>query len=132
MYERSRKKLISKKFSDQNVLKVFMSVLANYALKNISQDAVPLYESGFFGRGSKDLLDLAYKQTLIDLRPEMIGLCELAPEGSIPTTVGNKYGDIYETQYEVAKKSKFNTGEVPELYYTHMKPVMQMVPAPKL
>lgn len=66
------------------------------------------------------------------MRPEMIGVAELMPEGSYVSTIGNKYGDIYETQFEVAKASRMNTGSVPDLFYTHIKPVMQMMPAPKL
>ena len=46
-----------------------MSVLANFALKYIIADSAPLYECGFFGPGSSDLLEAAYNQTLIDLRP---------------------------------------------------------------
>ena len=58
----------------------------------------------------------------------MIAICELIPEGSIPTTVGNFYGDIYENQFETAKNSRLNTGSVPELYHSHMKPIMNMQP----
>ena len=101
-----------------------MTVLANFALKQLQIETTPLYECGFFGAGSSDLLDAAYKQTLIDLRPQMIALCELCPEGNMPSTIGNEYGDIYETQFNVAQESRLNTGEVPELYHTHMKPVM--------
>ena len=54
----------------------------------------------------------------------MIGLVELLPEGGLCSTIGNKYGDIYEAQFETAKASRLNKGEVPELYYTHIKPVM--------
>lgn len=62
----------------------------------------------------------------------MIGLCELIPEGNLPSTIGNEYGDIYETQFATAQESRLNTGVVPELYYTHMRPVMDMCPPPKL
>ena len=105
-----------------------MSVLANFALKYIIVDPSPLYECGFFGAGSNALLDEAYKQTLIDLRPDMIGLVELLPDQSHPSTIGNEYGDIYENQLETAKASPMNsqTGAVPELYHTHMKPVMKL------
>ena len=103
-----------------------MSVLANFALKYIIVDPALLYECGFFGAGSGALLDAAYKQTLIDLRPDMLGLVELLPDVSHPSTIGNEYGDIYENQFETAKAALLNSqnGEVPELYHTHMKPVM--------
>lgn len=132
MYERARQKLESKKIRDANLVTNFKTVLANFALKSLQADNINLYESGFFGAGSNDLLDAAYKQTLVDLRPQMIGLCELVPEGYFPSSIGNEYGDIYETQFSLAQESRLNTGEVPEFYHTHMKPVMKMCPPPKL
>lgn len=74
----------------------------------------------------------ALKQNLIDLRPNMVSIAELLPDASIPSTIGNEYGDIYENQYETAKNSRLNTGETPEYYHTHIKPLMQMCPPPKL
>ena len=62
----------------------------------------------------------------------MIPLAELCPEGYAPTTIGNYYGDIYENQFETAQKSRLNTGTVPDLIYTHVKPVMALNAAPKL
>ena len=105
-----------------------MTILANFALKYIQADPALLYECGFFRAGSIELLDAAYKKTLVDLRPEMIGVVELLPDGAQPTTIGNEYGDIYENQYETAKASALNpkNGEVPELYHSHMKPVMKL------
>jgi len=74
-----------------------MKVFSNFALKQLTLDSIPLYETGFFGAGSSNLLDAAYNQTLIDLRPEMIGLAEINPfEGGLLSTIGNYYGDIYE------------------------------------
>ena len=132
MYERARSKLDARNVQDPNIKKIIMTVLANFALKQLLIDNVDLYESGFFGPGSSDLLDAAYKQTLIDLRPQMIGLCELTPDGVV-SSIGNEYGDIYETQFNVAKESPMNNHDgVPDLYYTHMRPVMRMNPPPKL
>lgn len=103
-----------------------MNCLANFALKALKQDLSLLYECGFFVAGSDELLDAAYKRTLDEMRPDMIGLVELLPEMSKPSTIGNEYGDIYENQFETAKASSLNprNGEVPELFHTHMKPVM--------
>ena len=58
----------------------------------------------------------------------MIALAELAPECSYPTTIGNEYGDIYEHQYETARKSRLNTGKVPDLVHSHIKPTMAANP----
>lgn len=38
-----------------------MTILACFALKDVKNDLTSLYESGFFVRGSADLLDAAYK-----------------------------------------------------------------------
>ncbi len=55
----------------------------------------------------------------------MIGLCEILPFGSHPTTIGNEYGDIYENQFETAKKGRLNVlpGDVPQLFHTHIREV---------
>ena len=79
MYERARNMIETSTVKDENIKKVFTKVFSNFALKQLSLDSVPLYETGFFGPGSSDLLDAAYNQTLIDLRPEMIGLAEINP-----------------------------------------------------
>ena len=75
-----------------------MTAFANFALKQLQLDMNPLFEAGFFGPDSVDLLEAAYKQTLVDLRPQMLSLAELAFPCSAPTTIGNEYGDMYEMQ----------------------------------
>jgi hypothetical protein len=40
------------------------------------------------------------------------------------STIGNRYGDIYETQLEVAKNSRLNTGKPPPYYETLIKPLI--------
>ena len=61
-------------------------------------DSECLYETGFFGAGSGALRDEAFKRLLTELRPNMLGLVEFSPnsEAAIASTIGNKYGDIYE------------------------------------
>ena len=61
-----------------------------------------------------------------DLRPNMIGLVEFCPIIDETSTIGNKFGDIYETQLEVAKASRLNKNVVPPYYETLMKPTMTM------
>ena len=132
MYERARSNLKAKNLQCQNLNKILEIVLANYALKQLSLDNRELYECGFFGPGSAELLDQAYKQTLTDLRPQMVPLAELIPDFDEPSTIGNYYGDIYESQFETAQNSRLNTGTVPDLIFTHVKPTMALNPAPKL
>ena len=77
MYEQARKRITELKLQDQNITKIFMTAFANFALKQIQTDMNPLFEAGFFGPESVDLLEAAYKQTLVDLRPQMLSLAEL-------------------------------------------------------
>jgi len=41
------------------------------------------------------------------------------------STIGNKYGDIYETQLEVAQNSRLNTGNPPPYFERLMKPLQE-------
>mmetsp|Transcript_27127 Transcript_27127/g.33702 ORF Transcript_27127/g.33702 Transcript_27127/m.33702 type:complete len:142 (+) Transcript_27127:1698-2123(+) len=132
IYERARKNIDAKNLSCANLKKIMMTQLANFGLKQLRLDLSPLYETGFLGAGSAQLVEDAYKQTLIDMRPQMIPLSELVPEGFMPSTIGNYYGDIYENQFETAQNSRLNRNGVPELVHTHIKPVMALNPAPKL
>ena len=66
---------------------------------------------------------------MTELRPHMVPLAEAFHiDGQDYTVIGNKYGDIYELQFETAKKSKINRNVVPEWYGKYMKPTMTMVP----
>ena len=100
--------------------------MANFALNHIKQDAALLYEAGFFQPGSADLAEAALKQTLIELRPQMVGLAELIPDGNYPTLIGNKYGDIYEAQFKNAKTTRLNDYSPVDFYKNHMKPTMDI------
>ena len=57
----------------------------------------------------------------------MIPLAETFPNlDQIYSTIGNKWGDIYEAQLDFAKNSKLNKNLVPSYYETLMKPVMTL------
>lgn len=61
-----------------------------------------------------------------ELRPQMIPLIEATgfPDELLCSAIGNSYGDIYETQLQWAKDSKYNKEEVPAMFETHIKPFM--------
>ena len=107
-------------------------MLANFALNQLRLDSSPLYECGYFGKGSARLLNEAHKKALMDLRPQMVSLAEVVPSMYAPSTIGNYYGDIYENKFETAVIAPLNTGTVNELAHTHIKPVMGLNPVPKL
>ena len=69
MYERARSRIESQNVQSENLKKIMMTVLANFALQQLKLDHSALYDCGFFGRGSSNLLKLSYAQTLVVLRP---------------------------------------------------------------
>jgi len=99
-----------------------------YALKELQRDNQMLYEVGYFGAGSIQLLNDSYNELLLQLRPHLIPLVEMTDliheDSWCVSTIGNKYGDIYEKQLEVAQNSRLNTGKPPSYYEELMKPLM--------
>ena len=87
-----------------------------------------MYESGFFGASSGQLLDASYKKLLVDMRPLILPFVESynSVMYGMKSTIGNDHGDIYETQLEVAKNSRLNKTKVPPYYEKYMKPTMTM------
>ena len=65
---------------------------------------------------------------LTELRPMMIPLVELKTDEisdfSYLSSIGNKYGDIYERQLECAMNSKLNHPNIPEWYNQEVKPCL--------
>ena len=127
-FRMAKERLEANQFKDQGVKLLLETAIKIFALKQLIIDHQSLYESGYFGKGSAYLLDQAYRGLLDTMRPQMIGIVECFSESFefLPTTIGNKYGDIYEMQFETAKNSRLNDGIVPSFFQTHMKPVMTM------
>lgn len=50
------------------------------------------------------------KQKISDVRPQAINLIEAidVPDSTLNSSIGNYYGDIYETYFNNARKSKLN------------------------
>ena len=69
VYESARAKLESSLVKNFQFKSIALTAFSNFALKVIISDPAPLYESGFFGAGSHGLLNAAYCETLIELRP---------------------------------------------------------------
>ncbi len=101
-----------KTFKDPNIKPLLHLLAKVFALKQLSMDSDALYETGFFGTGSKSLLLDGLKKELVELRPHMIPLVELNTDEyedfSYLSAIGNKYGDIYERQLELAMNSRLN------------------------
>ena len=101
-----------------------------FGVQHLRTNPKGLYETGFFTAGASNLVEKSFKQLLIDLRPHMLGLVEWFSVGdTIPSVIGNKYGDIYEAQLEAAVNSRLNKQPVPSFYDKYMKPTMTMYKA---
>lgn len=99
-----------------------------FALKQLSIESTACYETGFFASGSQPLLLDAMKKALTELRPHMISLTELDSDElydmSHLSSIGNKWGDIYESQLENAMGSRLNKEPKLEFSDTLVKPIM--------
>jgi hypothetical protein len=87
------------------------------------------YESGYFSKGTTDLINEAVKILLEKLRPQAIPLVELMPlpDLYLMSAAGNSYGDIYETHLDWAKNSKMNQtpGNKPIGFDEYIMPIMK-------
>jgi hypothetical protein len=119
----------NRQFKCPNIKPLLLLLAKIFALKQLTLDCTTLYETGFFNSGSKGLLLDSLKKALIELRPHMIPLVELKTDElmdfSYMSAIGNKYGDIYERQLELAMGSRLNKKAKPEYWDTLVKPIMQ-------
>lgn len=87
-------------FKDQRVRPLLQLVARIFALKQLMLDSQACYETGYFGKGAKELINESMKVLLKELRPHMIPLIELNTDELLDmshlSAIGNKYGDIYE------------------------------------
>lgn len=128
MFMMARKRIDEYHFKDMGLKNILELLTRIYALKELQVDNRNLYEEGFFTRGSVSLLTASYNELLRELRPHVIPLVELSDlskeDSWNVSTIGNKYGDIYETQLDVAMKSRLNrTGGPPPYWEKYMKPL---------
>jgi len=97
----ARERLSASNFKDKNILGILELLTKIFALKELQQDNTLLYETGFFGKGSLQLLNDSTDELLLQLRPHIIPIVEMAglmkEDTWLVSTIGNKYGDIYET-----------------------------------
>ena len=105
-----------------------------FALKQLMLDCTALYECGYFVAGCRDLLQDSMKAAVQEVRPQIVPLVELdIPEEedlSYLSAIGNKYGDIYERQLELAMSSRLNQESRPPEYWDALvKPLVQKLSA---
>ena len=113
-----RTKIDTHKFADPKVKEHLTTLLRCFALKYLLLDSAVLYDSGFFQRGQRGLLLDAMKTVVAQLRPQMLSLVELDTDEELDlsylSAIGNKWGDIYERQLELAQNSRLNQKPIPD------------------
>jgi hypothetical protein len=129
MFQMARQRVDQNNFTDKNIKPILHLLISIFAMYEIRKDNQLLYETGFFGAGTVTLMNNSYNEALRELRPHLIPLVEMSElekeDSWNVSTIGNKYGDIYETQLEVAMNSRLNTGKPPPYYEKLMKPLIQ-------
>ena len=99
-----------------------------WALQDLLDDGVAVFDSGFVAAGSLRAMQQALERCVAEMRPQFVALVEspYLPDHVVPSVIGNSYGDIYEQQLEQAQKSRLNiNNEVPEYFERLMKPVLR-------
>jgi len=114
-------------FKDKNIAPILEMCVKVFALKMLEKDTQGLFACGYFGPDSQNLVEASFDVLMKEMRPHMVPLVEAFHlEGQDASVIGNKYGDIYELQYEVSKKAPINEKVVPEWYEKYQKPAMTM------
>merc|ERR1711957_164256 len=61
----ARQNLAETKFKDQNIRPILEILVSIFAIKELQKDNQMLYEVGFFGAGSIELLNNSYNELLL-------------------------------------------------------------------
>jgi hypothetical protein len=99
-------------------------MLAIFGLSQLQEDSAALFESGYFTKGHYKMVIEALKKRINEIRPQLIPLVECGGFEAV-SSIGNYYGDIYETQLEWAKGSRLNTGKLPKGFEYYQNKVMK-------
>lgn len=84
---------------DSRIRPILQDLLRIFLLTLLSQSAGALYQCGFFDPSANKFIKLALDQLIAKIRPQLIPLVEsyTLEYENFPTSIGNYYGDIYET-----------------------------------
>ena len=119
-----------KEIKDANLRTHFTNLSVLVALRFVSEYEQVAFDSGYLKPGDHALIGEAFKLMLAKLRPQAIPLVELMsiPDEVLCSSIGNSYGDIYETQFEWAANSRLNNqsnGNIPDGFMDHIMPILQ-------
>lgn len=91
-----------------------------------------LFATGYFAPEALTMISEALDIVVKRVRPQLIPLCEswFLEDEMWPSSIGNKYGDIYETQLDWAKNSRLNkldeqNGGKPSYFDDLIKPFLK-------
>jgi len=129
MFQMAIKNVLKHNFKDERNAALLKLLIQIYALNELASDNTLLYEAEFFGPGSVGLLQSSLNACLKEVRPHLVSLAETGDIIQMEdfwnvSTIGNKYGDIYDTQLKVAENGRLNTGKPPAFYEKLMRPLM--------
>jgi len=98
-----------------------------FGLNSLQEDPAALYETGYFFPGMDSLLTETIKDIMVQLRPQMIPIVEsfYVTDTFLASSIGNSYGDIYETFLEWARASKLNKNQVLPSFKEYMLPILK-------
>lgn len=121
--------LANHKFNDSRIKLIMNDIIVIAGLHVLSKDCADVIGSGFFVPQAKRIIGLAKDKLIAKLRPQLIPLAETIFQAEVPSTIGNKYGDIYETQMDRARGSRLNAldkanGGVPPQWNDYIKPFL--------
>ena len=85
-------------FNDSRIGDVMKDILKISALSYLAEGCSELYQCGFLSLVANKNIKLALDQMIAKIRPQVVPLCEAfdIPEIQFPSSIGNRYGDIYE------------------------------------
>ena len=94
-----------------NLKKHISNLIIIFGLSELNKDCGQLYDCGYFNNVyGKDQLMTLLKSKIADIRPQAINLIEAidVPDSTLNSSIGNQFGDIYETYFNNARRSKLN------------------------
>lgn len=124
------------KFKDDRIRPILLDMVKICAVKSLMDDCGPVFDSGFFAPSAWKHMQQALDILIQKTRPQMLPLAEIKnyPDNLVVSSIGNKYGDIYEQQLEWAQDSRMNredVGGIPPQWEGYIKPFLHENIEPK-
>eukprot|EP00350_Pseudokeronopsis_sp_OXSARD2_P006783 CAMPEP_0170566134 /NCGR_PEP_ID=MMETSP0211-20121228/79643_1 /TAXON_ID=311385 /ORGANISM="Pseudokeronopsis sp., Strain OXSARD2" /LENGTH=384 /DNA_ID=CAMNT_0010887223 /DNA_START=830 /DNA_END=1984 /DNA_ORIENTATION=- len=121
-----QRKYCSIELPSKELISALNLVCALLGIYELSKNNHTLYDCGYFTPSTEDNLTEALNLAYTKIRPLMIPLVEgigIQDEENL-SAIGNKFGDIYETQFEWAKNSRLNQEPVIKGFKENIQPIL--------